>query len=401
MNHSQARNADRQIDILDLLAALNSGKKLIIGATLILCTLAAVVSFFLPEEYQARVQLLPPKEQRQGFGFSDLLATLPIPALRLGEKGTPADIFIAILKSPTMKRSMIDHFDLMQVYQVDLMEDAVEQLEQRTTVGKSEEGTILIDVRDRSPERAAAMANQYVTLLDSTNQQLSRYSATERYQFVQELKATETVKLEQAMDRLQSFQAEHNAIAIEDQARAVIRAAAEMEMASAELEITRQGLLASGFSPDHPQVVKVQKESSLRQQYLAFLRDGRDPESVAVPQDFRLQLQESLFLPLRSIPHVAQEYANIEKDVLVQSALLKLLMEQEAESLIEATNTTSTVQVLDQATVPERKARPRRLLMVFVTGVLSAFASTAYVMGRLYVVELCERWKTRQQVASS
>lgn len=401
MNHSQARNTDRQIDILDLLAALNSGKKLIIGATLILCTLAAVVSFFLPKEYQARVQLLPPKEQRQGFGFSDLLATLPIPALRLGEKGTPADIFIAILKSPTMKRSMIDHFDLMQVYAVDLMENAVEQLEQRTTVGKSEEGTILIDVRDRSPERAAAMANQYVTLLDSTNQQLSRQSATERYQFIQELKASETVKLQQAMDRLQSFQAEHNAIAIEDQARAVIRAAAEMEMASAELEITRQGLLASGFSPDHPQVVKVRKESNLRQQYLAFLRDGRDAETPVVPQDFRLQLQESLFLPLRSIPHVAQEYANIEKDVLVQSALLKLLMEQEAESLIEATNTTSTVQVLDQAAVPERKARPRRLLMIFVTGVLSAFASTAYVMGRLYVVELCERWKTRQQVASS
>ena len=394
MNDRETRTNDSHVDVLDLLAALDAGKKLIVVGTLILCVLAAGISFLLPEEYEARVQLLPPKEQKQGFGFADLLSALPIPSLRLGEKGTPADIFVAILKSPTMRREMVRDFDLMQLYEVDRMEDAIEILEKKTTVGKSEEGTILIDVLASNPQQAAAMANRYVALLDSTNRRLSQDAAQDRHDFILQLKATEEVKLEDAMDRLQSFQAEHNAIALEDQAKAVIRVAAEMEMASLELEIARQGLLASGFSRSHSQVIKLEQESLLRQQALAFLREGVDFEMLDdSPSTMQLQLQESLFLPLRDIPQVAQDYANIEKDVLVQSALLKMLLEQEAESLIEASNTTSTVQVLDAATMPEKKARPRRFLIVFVTGVLSFFASTAYVLGRTYISALRERWQ--------
>jgi len=399
MNGKEVEGFNKQVDILDLLAALNAGKRLIIGGTLILCVLAGALSFLLPKEYQAQVQLLPPKEQKKGFGFADLLSELPIPALRLGEKGTPADIFVAILKSPTMRRRMVLDFDLMRLYEVEGMEDAIEILEKKTMVGKSEEGTIIIAVLDRDPQRAADMTNHYIVLLDSTNKSLSQTAARERYEFILDLKGSEEVKLEEAMDRLQEFQAEHNAISIQDQAKAVIRAAAEMQMVTMELEITRQGLLASGFSSTHPQVQKIEQEFMLRQQALAFLRDGMNSEKQDIRQRItqQLQLEENLFLPLREIPQVAQDYANIEKDVLVQAALLKLLLEQEAESLIEATNTTSTVQVLDPATVPEKKARPRRFLIVFVTGVLSIFAATFYVMGRVYVRTLQVRWRAAYQ----
>jgi len=399
MNGKEVEGFNKQVDILDLLAALNAGKRLIIGGTLILCVLAGALSFLLPKEYQAQVQLLPPKEQKQGFGFADLLSELPIPALRLGEKGTPADIFVAILKSPTMRRRMVLDFDLMRLYEVEGMEDAIEILEKKTMVGKSEEGTIIIAVLDRDPQRAADMTNHYIVLLDSTNKSLSQTAARERYEFILDLKGSEEVKLEEAMDRLQEFQAEHNAISIQDQAKAVILAAAEMQMVTMELEITRQGLLASGFSSTHPQVQKIEQEFMLRQQALAFLRDGMNSEKQDIRQRItqQLQLEENLFLPLREIPQVAQDYANIEKDVLVQAALLKLLLEQEAESLIEATNTTSTVQVLDPATVPEKKARPRRFLIVFVTGVLSIFAATFYVMGRVYVRTLQVRWRAAYQ----
>ena len=96
----------KDIDILDLLAALHSGKGLIIGGTLFICVLAGALSFLIPKEYESTVQILPPKEQKQGFGFSDLLSALPIPTLRLGEKGTPADIFVATLKSRLTRRAM-------------------------------------------------------------------------------------------------------------------------------------------------------------------------------------------------------------------------------------------------------------------------------------------------------
>jgi uncharacterized protein involved in exopolysaccharide biosynthesis len=386
---------DREIDILDLLAALNAGKKLIIWGTLSICILTGLVGQLMEDEYEATVQLLPPKEQKEGFGFADLLADLPIPSLRLGEKGTPADIFIAILKSPTMRRRMVDDFNLMDQYEAELTIDAIEALERKTEIGKSEQGTIMISVRDRDPVMAAKMANRYVALLDSTNRYLSRDTAMDRQEFIHLLEQRENVKLDSAMRFLQEFQEEHNAIAIEEQARAVIRAAAEMQMAAMELAIKKLSLLRSGFAPSHPEVVRLDQEIMARQEALALLRDGVSESSTISDGTRSLEnsLQENLFLPLRKIPQVAQEYANIAKDVIVQQALMKMLLEQKAEAFIEASNTTSTVQVLDVAVAPEKSARPRRLLMVFVAGVLSSFASIFYTLAAVYVRALSQRWR--------
>ncbi|MFA6107440.1 MAG: GNVR domain-containing protein [Candidatus Latescibacterota bacterium] len=388
----------QQVNILDLLAALNAGKRLILGGTLFICVLAGVLSFALPNEYLGTVQMLPPKETKQGFGFADLLSALPIPSLRLGEKGTPADLFIATLKSATVRRQMVSYFDLQRIYGVESLVDAMEALGERTTVDMSEEGTIVIEVLDQDPPRAAAIANHYVALLDSTNKRLAQTSAAERLDFIKYLLANEETKLTTVMDRMQEFQSAHNAISIEDQARAVIGAAATMQTEAMELEIQRKGLLASGLGPDHATVKKLEQEIGLRQQALAYLRDGPTgaggvPDLLAEVNPFRLNLEENLFLPLRQIPKVAQEYATREKDVLVQKALMQLLLQQEAEALIEANNTTSTVQVLDEATPAEEKDRPRRFLIVFVAGVLSLFASISYVLGAAYVRALSARWQ--------
>ena len=386
----------RDIDLLDLLAALNAGKRLIIGGTLIISILAGGLSFLVPDEYEAVVQLLPPKEQKQGFGFADLLSDLPIPSLRLGEKATPADIFIAILKSPTLRRRMAQRFNLVQRYEVDTTVDAIDVLEESTEIGKSEEGTILITVLDRDPRTAAAMANQYVLYLDSTNQILSQTTARERLGFLTDLEESEGVRLEEYMTELKDFQEEHNAISIEDQARASIRAAADMQMAAMELVIRRLSLIRSGFSPNHPDVKKLEQEPLMRQEALTFFRDGpADTEAGRNqgPAGEGIFLEENLFLPLRQIPSVAQDFANIQKDVLVQGALMKLLLEQKAESLIEASNTTRTVQVLDEAVAPEKPARPRRMLIVFIAGTLSFFACTFYALAAVYVRFLRERWR--------
>ena len=140
-------------------------------------------------------------------------------------------------------------------------------------------------------------------------------------------------------------------------------------------------------------VKKLEREIFLRQDAMTFLRDGLNADSRGMmrgPQT--LEMEENLFLPLRDIPKVAQDYAILEKDVLVQKALMQLLLQQEAESLIESRNNTATVQVLDSAIPPEIKARPQRVLIVFVAGVLSLFASISYTLGAVYVRNLRQRW---------
>ena len=385
----------QDVNLLDLIAALIAGRRLILISTLVVSVATAGLSLLLPDEYESIVQLLPPKEAKKGFGFADLLPDLPIPSLRLGEKGTPADIFIAILKSPTTRRRMVEHFDLMAVYETDGVEDALDALDGRTEIGKSEQGTIMISVTDRDPQRATDMANQYVVFLDTTNQHLSKETAHERFEFISQLQESEEVTLHGFMKTLQTFQEEHNAISIQDQARATIRSAAEMQMTAMNLVIKRLSLMQS-LSATHPVVQQLEKEILMTQEALAFMRDGAQAHSESAQRRGIMDgvfLEESLFLPLRDIPRVAQEYANIEKDVIVQGALMKMLLEQRAESLIEASNTTSTVQVLDHAAVPEKPAGPRRLLMVFIAAVLSGFASIVYVVTATYVSSLRENWR--------
>ena len=390
------REERKEVDILDLLAALYAGKGLVIGGTLAMCVLAGALTFLIPREFESTVQILPPKEQKQGFGFSDLLSALPIPTLRLGEKGTPADIFVATLKSRLTRRVMIEKFNLLERYGAESMTDAVEILAEKTIVDKTEDGTILIAVLDQDPQTAADMAMHYTVILDKTNKKIAQITASERLLFVRSLLSDEDEKLEVKMKSLQEFQSEHNAIAIEDQARAVINAAAAMQTDAMELEIVRQGFILSGLDENHDKVKKLKREILLRQEAMTFLREGIEPAGSGDSlkgKTLRLEIEQNLFLPLREIPHVAQEYAKLEKDVLVQKALLQLLLQQEAEALIEAKNTTSTVQILDPAVPAEIKAKPQRLLIVFIVGVLSLFASICYTLGAVYVSSLKTRWK--------
>ena len=390
------REERKETDILDLLAALYAGKGLIIGGTLAMCVLAGALTFLIPREFESTVQILPPKEQKQGFGFSDLLSALPIPTLRLGEKGTPADIFVATLKSRLTRRVMIEKFNLLERYGAESMTDAVEILAEKTIVDKTEDGTILIAVLDQDPQTAADMAMHYTVILDKTNKKIAQITASERLLFIRSLLSDEDEKLEVKMKSLQEFQSEHNAIAIEDQARAVITAAAAMQTDAMELEIVRQGFILSGLDENHDKVKKLKREILLRQEAMTFLREGIEPAGSGESlkgKTLRLEIEQNLFLPLREIPNVAQEYAKLEKDVLVQKALLQLLLQQEAEALIEAKNTTSTVQILDPAVPAEIKAKPQRLLIVFIVGVLSMFASICYTLGTVYVNSLKTRWK--------
>lgn len=388
------REEKKDVDVLDLLSALYGGKRLIGGGTLAICVLAGALSFMVPEEFEATLQILPPKEQKQGFGFSDLLSALPIPTLRLGEKGTPADIFIATLKSQATRREMVEKFGLLGRYGAETMTDAIEILAEKTTVDKTEDGTILISVLDTDPQTAADMANHYIVILDITNKRISQITASERLEFIRLLLSDEDRKLENKMEELEEFQSAHNAISIADQARAVINAAAEMQTDAMELEIIRQGFILSGLDAGHDKVKKLEREILLRQEAMTILRDGPEAEGAVdlEGKTLQLEIEENLFLPLTDIPGVAQEYAKLEKDVLVQKALLQLLLQQEAEALIEAKNTTSTVQVLDPAVPPELKARPQRILIVFIAGVLSLFASICYTLGSVYVRAIRTRW---------
>ncbi|MCK4591440.1 MAG: hypothetical protein KAT86_06770, partial [Candidatus Latescibacteria bacterium] len=117
-----------EVNILDYIHLIARRWKLIIANLLVICSVAAVISLLLPQWYAGTAVILPPKERKDEFGFAGALAELPIPVLRLGEKGSPADVIIGIVKSRSVADSMVKEFDLMRIYKTDRWEEAVHTL---------------------------------------------------------------------------------------------------------------------------------------------------------------------------------------------------------------------------------------------------------------------------------
>ena len=74
-----------------------------------------------------------------------------------------------------------------------------------------------------------------------------------------------------------------------------------------------------------------------------------------------------LFLPaLSDIPDVALQYIRLKRAVEVQTTVYSMLVSEYEKARIEEARDTPTVQVLDPATPPNIRSRPKRTLLVLV-----------------------------------
>ncbi|HID10605.1 MAG TPA: hypothetical protein EYP17_04810 [Candidatus Latescibacteria bacterium] len=374
------------ISILDYLYLLLRRWKFLALNFVVVCSLAAVVSLVLPSWYTGRATILPPKE-REKMGLAGALAELPIPRLRLGEKGTPADIYIGVLKSRRIAEALVDSFDLMRVYKVEDKDRAIRILKSRTKIERTEDGLISVSVTDRSPERCAALANTYIELLDRINLDISRRWQEDRFWYLLAQKREAQDSLKAAQLALRSFQEYHGVVSLEHQAQAVIRAAAELQMDIMGLELKLESYMAS-MGPTHPEVEYLRNRIRIRREQLERLRRGELPryaQSEGLPEDPEV---ENLFLPIKSIPKLQMECFRKQMAVKIWGAMVEFLSQRLEEVRLEmakAFAAVSTVSWVDRATPPELRSKPKRRLIVMFAGMFSLIISFFWILGVEYV----------------
>ena len=107
---------------------------------------------------------------------------------------------MGILESRTVSEALIDRFDLMNVYEkVKTKTQARKRLGQATHIKASKAGIVHITVKDRDPNRVAAMTNAYVEELDRQNKHLSGGQATSKRIFLEN-------RLEEIQDELSKIE---------------------------------------------------------------------------------------------------------------------------------------------------------------------------------------------------
>ena len=175
--------------ILDYSRVVLRHWRLILLVCMPIVAATAVWSLVVTKTYRATASIVPPMDSMQGgdFGLAGgLMGGGEGALLRKAMNVTNvADIYVGILESQTVLDTILDRFNLMQVYEYpNCRWRAVDRLRANTGIKVGDEGIVEISVVDEDPNRAAAMANAYVEELDRQNKRLSAGQATSKRQFL-------------------------------------------------------------------------------------------------------------------------------------------------------------------------------------------------------------------------
>ncbi len=366
-------------NIYSYLTILVSYRRFIFLNLVGVCLIVAIISFLLPSWYRATTTILPPGgEAALGLGMGSSLvgsASGLATSFSLPFMATPSDVIAAILKSRAVGEAVVQKENLMKVYHTESMENALKELFSNVSIHVTAEGLISLSYQDRDRVRAAKVANHLVEETDRINRQTSTSQAKSARIFIEERLAQTLEDLTQAEEELRTFQEENKTILLDDQMKAAIEKAAGLkaQMISSEIKLN---VLSKTLSPSNPQVRALRSEISEIKKQLEILESG-DKKGDAGDKTV-------LDVPFAQVPSLSLRLARLVREVRIQESVFELLTQQYEQYKIQETKDTPTIQVLDRAIPPERRVKPKRALLVLLSGMLSLFASTVFIFGLEY-----------------
>ena len=375
---------DDDIDLREYWKALAARKRLV-GLVVGVCFSASVVvSLLLPKTYASTASVLPPQDD--STLAPTLLSQLPssLTGIASGLLGTSStsDTWVGILGSQTVRDEIIRRFNLREVYGDDYIEDVRTDLGKAVTIDETKEGIVTVTVEDRDPKRAADMANAFIEELDRVNKKVATTSGGRIRVFVKR-RLEETEKdLAGAEEEIKAFQEKNGAVRLDDQSKAIIDTIGAVKGQLMAKEVELQTLL-SYATPNNPNVQVLSASVSELKGQLRDLEQGKRVKG------------KSIFIPTDKFPDLTLQYARLLRDAKVQETLFELLTQQYEMARIQEAKDSPTVQVLDTAKPAEKKARPKRTLIVAVSTLLSLILAA----GAALFIELGKRPSSRDNHA--
>jgi uncharacterized protein involved in exopolysaccharide biosynthesis len=360
-NHeSQITNhgVEEETSLLDFLIVLAKHKYLVLGLPLGAAILAAIVSLLMPNIYTAQTKILPPQ---QGQSTTTALLAQFGALMGAGASGplafrNPNDLYVGMLRSRTVADNLIARFDLKKIYDTEKMVDTRKKLANRTVITSGRDGIITIDFEDADPERATTIANAYAEELYKLTSTLAITEASQRRLFFEnQLKQTRDQLSKAEIQLRQAIDAKGLA-GIDVQSRAILEPSAQLraQIALREVQLSAIRIFATD---QHPDIERLRHEIASMKRELGKL-EGGDGKTVGALTN------SGGFENLRRF-----------RDVKFLERLSELLTQQFEAAKIDEAKDISIIQVLDRATVPERKSSPRRTLIVSGTFVITLFFS--------------------------
>ncbi len=356
------------ISAVELLTLLLRKKRLVAGTTAGAALAALVAAFCLPVWYLAEAIILPPQQQQSSIAaFSGAIGTLAgsSVASQLGLK-SPSDLYIGLLGSRNIADYIVNEFHLKTVYGKKLSSDARKTLSKHVTFSSGKDSLIKIAFEDIDPKRAADIANAFVDELYKQNSRLALTDASQRRLFFDEQLAIEREALAKAESDLKDTQQSTGMLAPTGQAEALIRSAAQLraEIVSREVQLRA---MRSFATEQNPQLQLLEEEiKSFKSELAAIEANGGSGSKFE--------------LSAGKLPEANLEYLRKFRGLKYHETLYELLAKQYEAARIDEAKQAPLIQVVDRATVPDKKSWPPRALLVCAGALVGFLISSICVV---------------------
>ncbi|MGE5522830.1 MAG: Wzz/FepE/Etk N-terminal domain-containing protein [Rhodospirillaceae bacterium] len=338
-------------------------KGLILALPVIGGLVALIIVLLLPKLYTATGRILPPQQTSSSAAamLGQLGSLAGGAANALGIK-SPAELYIGMLKSRTVADALIARFDLRAYYKADLASTARKHLADSSKISAGKDGIITIEVDDRDPKRAADIANGYIEELTKLTTVLAVTEAAQRRLFFEQ-------QLEQAKNNLLKAELaardglDSGVTVIDARGKSLVETSAQLRARAAAKEVELKAMRA--FATErHPDIDRVKGE-------LAALRDEIGKLEGATPA----RLPSGSNSNPRGIKNL-----ELLRNVRYFEFLFELLGRQYEVARIDEAKDTAIIQVLDRAIEPDQYSKPRRLLIVTVSSVVTMIVALVLAM---------------------
>ncbi|HEU4929777.1 MAG TPA: GNVR domain-containing protein [Candidatus Krumholzibacteria bacterium] len=356
--------------MLFFLQTLIAWRKFILIAALVSGVVMAGLSFVLPSWYTAKTSIFPPEPTIAMPMYTELVQQLSAPLLGPVASGAaPETIYIEMLKSRTVGEKVIEEFNLKDVYGASLMEDLLVILHSHMGFTLLENGLLFVTFEDRDPERAAAIANRMVQLVDETTRALKVSRAGRTRGFVEGQLAERQLMLAEAETDLKEFQQKFDAVDLDEQLRSAMDIITSLSARAIALE-TEMRIMSHYSSKTSEEYRRKQLEYNEVVSQLGKLKAN----GGAGTSD--RDLVRSFLPALGDVPDVALQYIRLKRAVEVQTTVYTMLVSEYEKARIEEARDTPVVQVLDPATPPNIRSRPKRKLLALAGLLVGTTASS-------------------------
>jgi len=365
---------DDEISLLDLLQVVVDNLRLLVLGPLACGFLALGYSFTIPPTYTAKTQFLPPQQQQSAA--ASMLASLgALGGLAGSATGfkSPADQYIAFMKSVSVQDALIERFNLVEKYEAKLKTDARMALTGSVRIASGKDGLISVEVDNKDPKFAADLANAHV---EELRHLLGRLAVTEAQQrrifFEKQLQITKE-NLSKADLALRSSGVSSSVL--KSSPSSAVEAVARLKAGISVQEVTL-GSMRNYLTENSPEFKQAMSElTSLKSQ----LAKAEKEEPAA---------------------QGASDYVARYREFKYQETMFELFAKQFEFARVDESREGALIQVLDVAEPPERKAKPKKAMIAIISALASGFALLLFVFVKSILKNAYQDEETKLRMAA-